>query len=193
MGSIYLPIWVHFIYLLFDHCFMILLLKSFHTTMDKSSSSLGVNRGGTIGGLIFPGWICCERESTVGEPVPTLLPLRKSQNPFKLFLNITNVPCVDAKPCLIFQNTECICRTFIEHNKLLSITKCSFLKHLWLFLFFWNAQRVPVGYLLGIMRKIKYKKTSGELCNGLESMCSWNNGPSVSKLEGLLFRECPQP
>jgi hypothetical protein len=38
-----------FIHLLFDHCFMILLLKSIHSTMDKSSSSLGVNRGGTIG------------------------------------------------------------------------------------------------------------------------------------------------
>jgi len=149
MDGFNLPIWVHFIYLLFDHCFMILLLKSFHTTMDKSSSSLGVNRGGTIGGLIFPGWICCEWESTVGEPVPTLLPLRKSQNPFKLFLNITNVPCVDAKPCLIFQNTECICRTFIEHNKLVSITKCSFLKHLWLFLFLKypaGTSWVPAGY-----------------------------------------------
>jgi hypothetical protein len=61
-----------------------------------------------------------------------------------------------------------------------------------LFLFAWNTQRVPVGYLLGMMRKIKYKKSSGELCNGLESISSWNNGPLWSpKLEGLLFRECP--
>jgi hypothetical protein len=62
---------------------MILLLKSIHSTMDKSSSSLGVNRGGPLGSLDFPGWICCERESTVDETVPTLVTLRKSQNPFK--------------------------------------------------------------------------------------------------------------
>lgn len=64
---IYLFGFTLFIYLLFDHCFMILLLKSFHSTMDKSSSSLGVNRGGTVGepGFsrldllwegIHPGW-----------------------------------------------------------------------------------------------------------------------------------------
>jgi hypothetical protein len=69
----------------------------------------------------------------MGEPVPTLVTLRKSQNPFKLFLNITNVPCADAKPSLIFQNV--FVDTFIEHNKSVSITECSFLEHLWLIMF----------------------------------------------------------